>query len=133
MNYNKVYSTLTPEEAAMLVGNGDTVAFSGFTAAGAAKAVPCAIAQRAMWEQNAGRDFRIRVLSGASTNPCIDQDMAEANAIAWRAPYQSSKSLRDRINRQETEYVDMHLSHLPQTVKEGFFPSRQGWAILPMR
>jgi len=29
--------------------------------------------------------------------------------------------LRRQINRQEVEYVDMHLSHVPQTVAEGFF------------
>ncbi len=35
-------------------------------------------------------------------------------------PYQSGPTLRAQINAQEVEYVDMHLSHLPQTVLEGF-------------
>ena len=41
-------------------------------------------------------------------------------AISYRAPYQSGPTLRAQINKQEVEYVDMHLSHLPQTVLEGF-------------
>ena len=28
--------------------------------------------------------------------------------------------MRGQINRQEVEYVDMHLSHLPQIIAEGF-------------
>ncbi|MCF8068189.1 MAG: succinate CoA transferase [Desulfobacterales bacterium] len=115
------YRILTATEAAGYVKNGDTIAFSGFTAAGAAKAVPAALAERALEEKEAGRQFRIKVLSGASTNKYIDQDLVDAGAVAWRAPYQSSKSLRDKINSQETEYVDMHLSYLPQAVKNGFF------------
>ena len=36
-------------------------------------------------------------------------------------PYQSSATLRKQINNQEVEYVDMHLSHVSQTVMSGFF------------
>ncbi|MFH1156373.1 MAG: succinate CoA transferase [Pseudomonadota bacterium] len=115
------FKTLSADEAAAFVKHGDTVAFSGFTAAGAAKAVPAAIARMAGDEAGKGRPLRLRVLSGASTNRYIDQEMVEAGAVAWRAPYMSNRSLRTLINAQETEYVDMHLSHLPQAVKEGFF------------
>ena len=41
------YPKLTAEEAAELIDHKETVALSGFTAAGAAKAVPMAIADRA--------------------------------------------------------------------------------------
>ena len=58
---------LTAEEAAHLVSNGETVAVSGFTAAGAPKAVPSAIAVVAEAEHAAGRPFKINVISGAST------------------------------------------------------------------
>ena len=117
----KEYPVLTKEEVVSLLNDGDTVAFSGFTAAGAAKAVPAILARHAREEQAKGRQFRLRVLTGASGGNYIDNDMAEANAIAWRAPYQSGKALRDQINHQEVEYVDMHLSHVAQTVSAGFF------------
>ena len=115
------YPVLTPQEAVTYIKNGDTVAFSGFTPAGAAKIVPAALANHARALHAKGEDFRLRVLTGASAGPCIDEDLAEANAIAWRAPYQSGGSLRQQINRQQVEYVDMHLSHVPQTVASGFF------------
>lgn len=115
------FPILTPEEAAAEIQNDDTVAFSGFTPAGAAKAVPCALADKARQEHKEGREFRIRVLTGASSGPCLDEGLARAKAISWRAPYQSSSALRDQINRQEVEYVDMHLSHVPQITGYGFF------------
>jgi succinate CoA transferase len=62
----------------------------------------------------------VRVLTGASSGFSIDDELARAEAISWRAPYQSGRELRAQINRQEVEYVDMHLSHLPQAIVEGF-------------
>ncbi len=115
------FAKLTPEEAAELIGHGATLGFSGFTPAGAAKATPLALAARAKRLHAEGKPFKVRVLTGASTGASIDDALAEADAISWRAPYQSSKALRNRINRQETEFVDMHLSHVPQMVEFGFF------------
>ena len=115
------FANMTAEEAASWINHGDTVAFSGFTPAGAAKAVPKALAARARREHGQGKDFRLRVLTGASSGPCIDEDLAAAGAIMWRAPYHTGDSLRRQINRGEVEYVDMHLSHVPQTVGFGFF------------
>ncbi len=118
---NGSFPVLTAEEAIADLKDGDTVAFSGFTPAGAAKVVPRAIAQMARRKQAAGEPFRIRVLTGASTDKNIDDELAAARAISWRAPYQAASSLRHQINRQEVEYVDMHLSHVPQIVAFGFF------------
>ena len=115
------YPVLTKDEVVSLIKDGDTVAFSGFAAAGAAKAVPVMLADHARKEHAQGRPFRVRVLSGASCGKYVDNDLAEAEAIAWRAPYQSGKALRNQINRQEVQYVDMHLSHVAQTVSAGFF------------
>ena len=50
----------------------------------------------------------------------MDEALAEANAISWRAPYQSSPTLRKLINAGKVEFVDMHLSHVPQMVLFGF-------------
>lgn len=112
---------LTAEEAADLIPHGATVGFSGFTPAGAAKATPRALAIKAKTLHDRGEPFQIRVLTGASTGSALDEALSSANAIGWRAPYQSSPSLRKRINSQEVQFVDMHLSHVPQMVEFGFF------------
>lgn len=67
-----------------------------------------------------GFPWRVRVLTGASTGSALDDTLAESDAIAWRAPYQSSRKLRQSINAQRTQFVDMHLSHVPQMVEFGF-------------
>lgn len=115
------FATLTADEAAALIPDGATVAFSGFTAAGAAKAVPLALAERAKRLHAAGRPFRVRVLAGASAGPTVDDALAEADAISWRAPFQSSAPLRARINDGRVAFVDMHLSHVPAAVMAGHF------------
>jgi acetyl-CoA hydrolase len=116
----KKFAVLCEQDVVEIVKNGDTVAFSGFTAAGAAKAVPVMLADHAVKERAAGREFKIRVLTGASSGDYIDNDLAEAGAVKWRAPYQGGRILRDQINGQQVEYVDMHLSHVAQTVAAGF-------------
>ncbi len=115
------HTELAAQEAAELIRHNDLVAFSGFTPAGAAKAVPRAIAKRADRLHAAGVPFQIRVLTGASTGASLDDTLAEADAISWRAPYQSSRPLRSRINDGSVSFVDMHVSHLPQSVLFGFF------------
>lgn len=115
------YPQLTAEEAAEQIPHGSTVGFSGFTPAGAAKVIPRAIAKRARELHEKNEDYKIRVLTGASTGGHLDEELAKAEAISWRAPYQSSRTLRKQMNAGEVEFVDMHLSHVPQTVMEGFF------------
>ena len=61
------YKIMTAQEAASLIENGNTCAVSGFTPAGALKAIPAAIAAKAEAEHAAGRPFAINVISGAST------------------------------------------------------------------
>jgi propionyl-CoA:succinyl-CoA transferase len=121
MSAGSPFPTLTAEEAAELIPHGATVAFSGFSPAGAAKEVPLALAARARRLHDAGQPFQVRVLTGASTGPAIDEALAEADAISWRAPYQSSPVLRKQINEGRVAFVDMHLSHVPQSVLFGFF------------
>ena len=115
------FPILTPEEAVAEMKHGETVSFSGFTPAGAAKVVPQALAARARNEHEAGRPFKVRVLTGASSGHVIDDELARADSVAWRAPYQSGAAMRRQINDGSVEYVDMHLSHVPQTVQFGFF------------
>ncbi len=103
-----------------MISDGATIGFSGFTPAGAAKAVPLALAKRARMLHDAGQPFAVRVLTGASTGKQLDDALADADAISWRAPYQSSRILRERVNSQRAEFVDIHLSHFPQMIEFGF-------------
>lgn len=110
---------MTPEEAASYIKHGDTVAFSGFTPAGAPKAISLAIAANAEREHRAGRDFKVGVMTGASTGTSLDGALARANAIAWRTPYQSDKDLRNAINSGRAKFFDMHLSQVAQAARYG--------------
>src|SRR5690625_7533750 len=110
---------LTADEAAAVIPHGATVGFSAFTPSGAAKAVPRALAQRAKDLHAEGKPFKIRVLTGASTGPQIDKELAEANALARRAPAQSSKERRKPNHAQEPPFGGMHLSHGPQMLRSG--------------
>jgi succinate CoA transferase len=123
------FPILTAEEAAAMIEHGQTIGFSAFTSAGAAKAVPVALAKRAKAEHAAGRPFKVGVLTGASTGPTIDGALAEADAISFRTPYQSDAALRALINSGKVKYVDMHLSVLPQNVRYGFFGPVH-WAVV---
>ncbi len=116
------FPIVTADEAAAMIHDGDTIGFSGFTPAGAAKATPRALAVRARSLHEKGDAFQVRVLTGASTGKNLDDALADADAISWRAPYQSSKPLRERINKQQIQFLDMHLSHVPQAIEFGFIP-----------
>ena len=120
---------MTADEAAALINDKDTIGFSGFTPAGAAKAIPTALARRAKAEHEAGRPLQIGVVTGASTGQSLDGELALAEAIAWRTPYQSNKHLRAAINSGRTRFFDMHLSTLPQQVRYGFL-GKFNWAVV---
>jgi len=115
------FPVISAEEAAGLIPHDAMVGFSGFTPAGAAKAVPRALAARARALHAAGQPYQIRVLTGASTGASLDQALADAEAISWRAPYQSSKGMRDLANNGEADFLDMHLSHVSQMVLRGIY------------
>lgn len=124
---SQFFPTLTAAESAEHIDHGQSVAFSGFTAAGAPKAVPRAIAERAKNAHQAGKEFRIGVLTGASTGKSLDGALAQADAVLFRTPYQSDPDLRKSINEGRTAFFDMHLSMMPQIVRYGFLgPVRWG-------
>lgn len=123
------FPLLTATEAASLIDHGATIGFSGFTPAGAAKVIPRALADRARAEHAAGREFKVAVVTGASTGDSLDGELARADAISWRTPYQNNKALRDSINGGRTRFFDMHLSHLSQFVRCGFLGTFD-WAVV---
>lgn len=115
------FPRMSADEAVNHICNGATVGFSGFSPAGAAKALPAAIARKALEARKRGENFKIRVFTGASTGPYLDDVLAKAEAVSFRAPFQSSGALRKQINAEQVEFVDMHLSHVAQYVNEGFY------------
>jgi len=129
MTIGNHFPTLTAEEAAELIPHGAMVGVSGFTPAGAPKAVPRAIAKRARALHAAGTPFQIRVLSGASTGVACDDELGLAEAMSWRAPYMTSAPLRKLANTGRLDFVDMHLSHVAQMTLEGFL-GRVDFAVI---
>jgi acetyl-CoA hydrolase len=120
---------LTPDQAAGLINHGETIGFGGFTAAGACKIIPLALAERAKAEHAAGRPFKLGVITGASTGKSLDGALAGADAIDWRTPYQSDPTLRKSINEGKTRFFDLHLSAVQPTVRSGVL-GKVHWAIV---
>lgn len=112
---------MSAEEAASLIQTNANVGMSGFTGSGYPKEVPRALAVQIARAHIEGRPFQIGVWTGASTAPELDGALAMADAIRLRLPYQSEPVTRKRINAGDIEYVDIHLSHVPQYVGYGFF------------
>jgi acetyl-CoA hydrolase len=117
-----VFPVLNAEEAATLIPHGRNIGFSGFTAAGSPREVPRALAARARSEHAAGRPFQIGVIVGASVGEALDGELADADAIAFRMPYQGSPRLRQKINAEKVRFYDLHLSHLSQAIVCGVLP-----------
>ncbi|PZQ60851.1 MAG: propionyl-CoA--succinate CoA transferase [Sphingomonas taxi] len=111
------------EDAASLITSGSTVGMSGFTGSGYPKVIPLALAARIEAEHAAGHPFRVRVWTGASTGPELDGALAKADGIEFRLPYNSDPIAREKINRGEMEYFDMHLSQVAPMAWQGFLGS----------
>ena len=112
---------MTADAAAAFIAAGDTVAMSGFTGAGHPKAVPLALAARMQQAQARGDAYRVRLLTGASTAPELDGALATVDGMELRLPYQSDPTVRERINSGQLDYLDIHLGHVGQQARGGFF------------
>ena len=124
-----MYTRMTAAEAAALIKNGENIAMSGFTPAGVAKATTKELAKIAIKEHEAGREFKVGIFTGASTGQSTDGDMANAQAIKYRAPYTTNPDFRKHVNMGEIPYNDLHLSHMAQELRYGFYGDVD-WAIL---
>jgi succinyl-CoA:acetate CoA-transferase len=111
---------MSADDAARFIDHGSTVGMSGFTGSGYPKAVPQALARRIEAEHAEGHPFRIRIWTGASTGPELDGALAKADGIEFRLPYNSDPIAREKINRGEMEYFDMHLSQVAPMAWQGF-------------
>ena len=111
---------MSAQDAAALIPAGATVGMSGFTGSGYPKEVPMALAARIEAEHARGNPFRLKIWTGASTGPELDGALAKADGIEFRLPYNSDPIARERINKGEMEYLDMHLSQVAPVAWQGF-------------
>lgn len=120
---------MTAAEAAAMINDNDNIALSGFTPAGVAKAVTRELAKKAEAEHAAGRAFKVGIFTGASTGQSTDGVLANAQAIKYRAPYTTNPDFRKHVNQGGIPYNDLHLSHMAQELRYGFYGDVD-WAIL---
>ena len=109
------------DDIVKLIKDGDTIGFSGFVGSGIPLVVPKALANRAEELHKNGEKFQISVFTGASTDVDLDGALAGTNAVKFRTPFSTDKTMRTRINSGETAYLDVHLSSLAPQVRAGFF------------
>jgi len=123
------FPRISAAEAAAMIKNGDTIALSGFTPSGTPKATTAEIAHQAIAEHAAGREYKIGVLTGASTGASCDGVLSDAQAISYRAPYTTNSAFRKHVNAGEIAYNDIHLSQMAQEMRYGFL-GPVDWAII---
>lgn len=106
----------SPEDAALLIDDGMTVAVGGYTPAGYPKVVPLALSRRAQ----ASPGFGINLIAGANVGPEVDAALAGAGAIKRRLPFQSDAVLRKQINEGKIKYVEAKLGKFPLVLRAGW-------------
>ena len=116
---------VSAEEAAALIKPGMNLGTSGFTPAGYPKAVPLALAERMKKDP-----FKINLWTGASVGGELDGALAQVEGIQTRLPYQTNDALRKLINSGKVQYTDLHLSHVAQMSRYGFFGGKVDVAIV---
>ena len=112
---------MTAAEAAKHIQHGFNVGVSGFTPAGSPKAVLPEVAKIAEEAHAQGKPFQISLFSGASTGDSCDGVLVRAKALRYRAPYTTSGDFRKEVNAGNISYNDIHLSHIAQDLRYGFF------------
>ncbi len=103
---------MSAEEAASLVKEGMVIGASGFTGMGYPKTMPTAIAKL-------GTAKNLTLICGASVGDELDGELARSGLMARRYPFQSHKDVRDRVNKGDILYADIHLGHVPRVAKSG--------------
>ena len=120
MSSGDLFAKLSADED-VLICPGAMVAFSGFTPAGAAKAVPLALAKHARELHHSGLPFQIRILTGPR--------QAAAWTTHWLRPM---RSVGGRLTNRhppcesgsttaESPLSTCICPHVPQSVLFGFF------------
>jgi len=124
-----MYRRITAAEGAEMIKDGETLAFSGFTPNGIAKAVIREVCKKAVRLHDAGEPFQVGIISGASGCQSLEGDMAVAKAIKFRGPFSTNKDFRDHTNMGEIDYEDMHLGHVAERLRRGYY-GEIDWALI---
>ncbi|HHY37981.1 MAG TPA: succinate CoA transferase [Clostridia bacterium] len=110
---------MSEDEAASMIRPNMIIACSGFTPCGYPKAIPKALVRRS---QEAGEHISsIALWTGASVGDELDGALSRAGLLSRRMPYQSNPYTREAINSGAIDYVDVHLSHVAQQIRYGFW------------
>ncbi len=123
------FKKISAAEAAAMIQNGQTIGLSGFTPAGVPKSVPEEISKKAQAEHAEGRPYKVNIFTGASTGQSCDGDMANAQAIGFRAPYTTNPDFRKHVNLNELAYSDLNLSNMATQIRQGYLGDVD-WAII---
>lgn len=123
------YKRITAEEAASLIEDGAMLGVSGFTPSGNPKGFFRALSKRAVALHESGQPFQVGLLTGASSCQSVEGDLAAAKAIRFRAPFSTNKDFRIHTNQGEIDYEDMHLGHVAERLRHGFY-GKVDWAIV---
>ena len=112
-----------------MINDGDMMALSGFTPNGNPKAIFRELSKRAIKLHDAGIPFQVGILTGASSCQSVEGDMAAAKALKFRAPFSTNKDFRTHTNLGEVDYEDMHLGHMAERLRRGFYGEIE-WAVV---
>ena len=123
------YRRISALEAAEMINDGDMMALSGFTPNGNPKAIFRELSKRAIRLHEQGIEFGVGILTGASSCQSVEGDMAAAKALKFRAPFSTNKDFRTHTNLGEVDYEDMHLGHMAERLRRGFY-GEVDWAIV---
>ena len=102
---------MSAEAAAALIPNGAILGASGFTGAGYPKAVPIALAKRAVDERLKGKPFKVTCSPAPPRAPSSTGDGPHGGDQRSGSRTTATPSLREKFNAGVIEYQDMHLSH----------------------
>ena len=101
---------MTAKEAACFIKNNDCVALGGFSPSGTPKAIMSAVAEKALAEHQAGREYKIHLNAGASVGDSCDGALSRADAVISRIPYCDNKDMRQAYNKGDIAFHDLNLA-----------------------
>lgn len=110
---------ISAAQAAEHIENGSFVAVGGFGPAGSPKAIPPALAQKARREHEAGRPFKVNLVTGASIGASCDGELAAADAVDRRLPFSVNAEMRRAYNSGRVRYTDLNLSDNATFLRQG--------------
>ena len=120
---------ITAEEVAAQIENKDILALGGFAPAGTPKAILPLVAEKARREHDAGREFKVDLLTGASIGDTCEETMAKAEAVDRRIPFCSNRVIRACYNAGTVQFVDPNLSNHASLMRQGIY-GVPTWAIV---